>query len=62
MDARAEETLQALSARTQNEWDLQETAIINDLFTDRPLRAGQLVKVAVSRPYRPDVAALNTSR
>ena len=62
LDALPEETLQALSERTENQWDLQQTAVVNDLVTDRPLEAGHLVKVAVSRPYRPDQTALNTPR
>jgi predicted Zn-dependent protease len=62
VSALPEETLQALSERTENQWDLQQTAVVNDLFTDRPLEAGHLVKVAVSRPYRPDQTALNTPR
>ena len=50
VSALPEETLQALSERTENQWDLQQTAVVNDLFTDRSLKAGHLVKVAVSRP------------
>jgi len=52
-EARAGESLAALSERTGNEWDLQTTAIFNDIFADAPLAAGQLVKISVSRPYGP---------
>jgi predicted Zn-dependent protease len=48
------ESLEALSRRTGNEWDLQRTAIMNDVFADAPLASGQLVKVAVSQRYEPE--------
>ena len=46
------EDLGALSERTRNTWNLQETAVMNGLFVDARLGAGQLVKIAVSQPYR----------
>lgn len=52
--ARPGESLEALSRRTGNEWDLQRTAIMNDVFADAPLASGQLVKVAVSQRYEPE--------
>jgi predicted Zn-dependent protease len=55
--ARSGETLQALSARTGNQWDIQTTAVINDVFATEPLRADQLMKVATSRAYVPEPAA-----
>jgi len=54
--AHAGESLADLSERTGNEWDLQTTAVFNDIFAGDPLTAGQLVKVSVSRPYEPSQA------
>jgi predicted Zn-dependent protease len=53
VEARAGESLKQLSERSRNEWDLQKTAVTNDVFANEPLGAGRLVKVAVSEPYRP---------
>jgi predicted Zn-dependent protease len=47
------ETLAELSERNQNAWDLNRTAVSNDLFVDMRLEAGRLVKVAVLQPYDP---------
>ncbi len=55
--ARAGERIAGLSQRTGNEWDIQTTAVINDIFANEPLEAGQLVKIAVSRPYEPSETA-----
>ncbi|MDJ0848272.1 MAG: M48 family metalloprotease [Myxococcota bacterium] len=46
------ETFAELSRRTNNEWNLQETAVMNGFFANTRLEAGTAVKVAVSRPYR----------
>jgi predicted Zn-dependent protease len=51
VEARESETLPALSQRCGNRWDVQQTAVMNDLFADAPLREGQLVKIAVSERY-----------
>ena len=51
--AREGESLGQLGERMQNEWDVQRTAVMNDLFANQPLAAGQLVKVAVSHLYEP---------
>jgi predicted Zn-dependent protease len=51
--AREGESIAGLSERTGNEWDIQTTAVINDIFANEPLEAGQLIKIAVSRPYAP---------
>jgi predicted Zn-dependent protease len=51
--ARPGETLAELGERAGNTWSVQETATLNSLSADRPLRAGDLVKIAVERPYRP---------
>ena len=48
------EDLAAVSQRTQNQWDLQTTAVYNGIFATDALRPGQLVKVAVSRLHTPD--------
>ncbi|MFQ5417200.1 MAG: M48 family metalloprotease [Myxococcota bacterium] len=55
--ARAGETLKALSARTGNQWDIQTTAVINDVFATEPLGSDQLMKVAVSQAYVPEPAS-----
>ncbi len=59
--ARAGESLKQLGARTANAWDLQRTAVFNDLFANATLREGQLVKIAVSQPYRPKHGGLSPS-
>ena len=56
-EARAGETLADLAARTGNTWTITETAVYNGLRPDAVLDAGQAVKVAVSRPYRPHAGA-----
>jgi predicted Zn-dependent protease len=55
--ARAGESLVKLSERTSNRWDIQQTAVMNDLYADRVLEPGQLVKIAVSEDYLPDTTA-----
>ncbi len=50
--AREGETLGELTRRTENEWDPNWTAVVNDLFVSEPLQAGQQVKIAVREPYR----------
>jgi predicted Zn-dependent protease len=55
--AREGESLAQLSERTSNRWDIQQTAVMNDLFADGVLDPGQLVKIAVSEDYRPDADA-----
>jgi len=53
VEARAGETLSALSSRTRNVWSLDETSIANGLSREPRLAGGQLVKIAVEVPYRP---------
>ena len=48
------ETLTELSERTANRWDIQQTAVMNDLFVDHVLESGQLVKIAITEEYLPD--------
>jgi predicted Zn-dependent protease len=50
--ARAGESLAELSRRTGNEWNIQQTAVMNDVFANDHLEAGRLMKIAVSQPYR----------
>ncbi len=46
------ETLESLSRRTGNQWDIQRTAIVNGVFTRDRLSNGQLIKIAVNKDYR----------
>ena len=46
------EDFRALSKRTDNVWKLRETAIANGIDSSEPLRADQLIKIAVSQTYR----------
>ena len=50
--ARSQESLDQLSKRTGNVWDVQMTAVINGLDAGRKLKKGQLVKIAISQPYK----------
>jgi len=45
------ETLATFSPRVGNGWDLETTAVMNGIFSSDTLTAGQLLKIAVSRPY-----------
>ena len=45
------ETLDAFGTRTQNTWNVEETAVANALERDEILPAGALVKVAVLEPH-----------
>jgi predicted Zn-dependent protease len=55
--ARTGESLAELNERTANRWDIQQTAVMNNLFADQVLDSGQLVKIAVAEDYRPDADA-----
>jgi predicted Zn-dependent protease len=55
--AKPGENLTELSERTANRWDIQQTAVMNDLFADHVLDPGQLVKIAVAEDYLPDADA-----
>ncbi|MBW2267186.1 MAG: M48 family metalloprotease [Deltaproteobacteria bacterium] len=50
--ARAGESLEALSRRSGNRWSPAETAVANGVPADAPLSAGQWVKLAIEQPYR----------
>jgi len=49
--ARAGETLKTLSARTDNAWNVQRTAVMNGMFTNDPLEKGRFIKVGRRIPY-----------
>jgi len=51
--ARSGENLRELSERTGNRWNVQQTAVMNDLFADAPLADAQRLKIAVSERYEP---------
>jgi predicted Zn-dependent protease len=55
-DARAGESLGDLSRRTGNAWDLQRTAVMNELFATELLESGQRVKISIKEPYHPGSA------
>jgi len=50
--AQAGETLEAFSKRTNNSFNPALTAVLNDL-DNKPLAAGQLLKIARREPYQP---------
>jgi predicted Zn-dependent protease len=50
--AKAGESLAQISYRTKNVWDVKTTAVVNGISADQALRKGQLIKIAVSQPYR----------
>jgi predicted Zn-dependent protease len=49
--AKGGETLSQLSEREHNALKMEYTAVINGIDADQPLLAGQLVKIAVLKPY-----------
>ncbi len=51
VSAGANENVAQLSKRTGNTWDPKITAVINGVNVDEPLKAGQLIKIAVEGPY-----------
>jgi predicted Zn-dependent protease len=51
VEARTDETVAALSARSKSRWKPGMVAVVNDVSTDAPLVAGQLLKVSISEPY-----------
>jgi predicted Zn-dependent protease len=52
--ARDGETLEELGKRVNSIWSLAETAVANGLSQKGRLSGGQLIKVAVLQPYRPN--------
>lgn len=51
VEARSGESLNELNQRTGNAWDLQRTAVMNDLFASQTPEPGQPLKVAIREPY-----------
>ena len=51
--AQPDEDIAALSRRTRNRWDVQQTAVMNGLYADQTLATGQALKVAVLEKYQP---------
>ena len=51
--AEPDESFAALSRRTRNQWDVQQTAVMNGLYADQPLAGGQLLKIALAERYEP---------
>jgi predicted Zn-dependent protease len=51
VSAREGEGLARLSRRTGNVWPLEATAVVNGIDADKPLKGGQLIKIAVSQPF-----------
>jgi predicted Zn-dependent protease len=50
--ARESESLARLSQRTGNVWPPEATAVVNGIDSDKPLKEGQLIKIAVSQPFK----------
>ena len=50
--AHANESLSHLSKRTGNVWPLKATAVVNGIDADKPLKEGQLIKIAVTKPFK----------
>jgi predicted Zn-dependent protease len=53
-EARAGETVEEFGRRTGNSWTPAYTAVANEIPPDKPLEAGQLVKISHEEPYRPN--------
>jgi predicted Zn-dependent protease len=53
VEARSGESLEGLSQRTGNSWDLAQLALYNRVFVDHRFRGGELVKVVQDFPYVP---------
>ena len=54
VQARHGETLEKLEKRVNSVWSLAETAVANGLSQKGPLSEGQLIKVAILQPYKPN--------
>jgi predicted Zn-dependent protease len=55
--AKKGETLVALSTRTGNTWNVNMTAVVNDVHTNQPMEEGYGVKIAVAELYKPKKGA-----
>lgn len=51
VEARRSESLESLSERTGNTWDLPELALANNVFIDHRFEGGELVKIVRTSPY-----------
>ena len=51
VEASEGEALQSLSERSENEWGVETTALMNGLAQDAPLQEGTLVKIARKEAY-----------
>lgn len=47
------EDISSVSYRTGNSWSPGRTAVLNSVFVDQRFHEGELLKIAVSSPYRP---------
>jgi len=56
------ETLEQLSARTNNTLELVYTGVLNDTFASTPMARGTPIKVGVAEPYVPDVGPEEVDR
>lgn len=52
-EARAGETIEEFGRRAGNSWTPAYTAVVNEIPVDKPLEAGQLIKISHVEPYRP---------
>jgi predicted Zn-dependent protease len=52
-EARPGETIQRLSKRSGNAWNVSDTAIYNAIFVDHIFKGGELVKISKSERYTP---------
>lgn len=50
-EAKDGESIQDLTLRTKNAWNLETTVLMNDLDPSINLKAGQVIKIAVEEPY-----------
>jgi len=51
VEAQENETLQSLSERTGNVWDIETTALMNGSDQSGPIQAGTVIKIAIKEPY-----------
>jgi predicted Zn-dependent protease len=52
MPANGSETLSQLCRRTESSWDPKTASVMNGIPLDQPLREGQRIKIALSRPFQ----------
>jgi predicted Zn-dependent protease len=53
VEARSGESLEALTRRTRNAWDVSRTAVYNGIFSNHRFKGGELVKISHIEPYTP---------